>query len=153
MKSFRFDANSLIRKRRTLKRNLRVCAITNESNPILKDQIISFIEYLSMGDCRLSDFIHPPSSTALLTGAAEKKLASIASPMYKSSRFAIVFITLIKNIGKIMGASNNVTTFFEYTQQELIGHNINTLIPPVIAVRHQMILNGFTRRGANNHNF
>lgn len=78
-----------------------------------------------MGDCKYSDFINPSSST--LNSAVDgeggtavktkKRVIGVKSgSQYKSSRFGIVFITLIKNIGEIMGVSNNLSAFFEFTK-------------------------------------
>ncbi|KAL4499327.1 hypothetical protein ABPG72_006913 [Tetrahymena utriculariae] len=148
-------ATQLIQQRKILKAKLyQSCAINNQNNS-LKEQIQNYIYFLSMGDVKLKNFYFKSSQnkhTNIQQNAGQNQAAPKIQ-MYRSERFSIVFITLVKNIGTITGASNNLGTLFDYENHEMIGKNINIIIPSNISTKHQQILNNFLKRGSNNHCF
>lgn len=106
-----------------------------------------------MENVKFSDFFPPHRLSSSLRRRRRQHNLISESDVYWSNRYGIVFITLIRNIGEIIGVSNNTSSFFEFAKSQLVGRNINILIPPIIAVKHHMILSGFRRRGANNDIF
>ncbi|EWS73882.1 bowman-birk serine protease inhibitor family protein (macronuclear) [Tetrahymena thermophila SB210] len=150
-------ATQLIQQRKLLKAKLHQSCAINDENSNLKEQIQSYIYFLSMGDVKLKNFYQKSSqSNQQQINNQQNTGQNQAAPkiqMYRSERFSIVFITLVKNIGTITGASNNLGTLFDYQNHEMIGKNINIIIPSNISTKHQQILNNFSKRGSNNHCF
>ncbi|KAL4487833.1 hypothetical protein ABPG73_005093 [Tetrahymena malaccensis] len=150
-------AKQLIQQRKILKAKLHQSCAINDENINLKEQIQSYIYFLSMGDVKLKNFYFKSSQNnskqANIQQNAGQNQTAPKIQMYRSERFSIVFITLVKNIGTITGASNNLGTLFDYENHEMVGKNINIIIPSNISTKHQQILNNFSKRGSNNHCF
>lgn len=74
-----------------------------------------------------------------------KNKIDIFDPFYGAVKIDLVF-----KVGKIISITKNICELLQYKRQELVGHNVNKMMPFIFARYHGKFLTKFIEDGTFN---
>ena len=111
-------------------------------HPSVALTLFVFYKHIEMYRSRESEFKKLAGQQAL-----KKRLLVRAEGEAISEENGIIYIDLVEERGRIRKITRNISTFFGYAREDMLGFNINLFMPTLFGKYHARFLSNFIDKG------
>ncbi|EAS02434.2 PAS domain S-box protein (macronuclear) [Tetrahymena thermophila SB210] len=138
LEKIREKAKDLFSRQSVTKQMIRQLFDYNNNNVVLFELTLFFGDYIDFKRQKLKQYIQ--LSNQLMK--QNLKQEDLGINLFNEDSF-VISINLLEPLGNIQEVSNNVQNIIGYTKDQLIGKNINMIMPQIIQIHHRKFLNKF----------
>ncbi|KAL4432635.1 hypothetical protein ABPG74_004928 [Tetrahymena malaccensis] len=138
LEKIRVKAKDIYTRQSVIKQMVKQLFDYNNNNVVLFELTLFFGDYIDFKRQKLKQYIQ--LSNQLMK--QNLKQEDLGVNLFNEDSF-VISINLLEPLGNIQDVSNNVQNIIGYSKDQLIGKNINTIMPQIIQIHHRKFLNKF----------
>ncbi|KAL4479227.1 hypothetical protein ABPG72_011439 [Tetrahymena utriculariae] len=138
LEKIREKAKDIYARQSVTKQMIRQLFDYNNNNAVLFELTLFFGDYIDFKRQKLKQYIQ--LSNQLMK--QNLKQEDLGVNLFNEDSF-VISINLLEPLGNIQEVSNNVQNIIGYSRDQLIGKNVNMIMPQIIQIHHKNFLNKF----------